>query len=368
MRKKNAYIATIYDPYPNYGNKLQNYAVQEVLRKFNLNVKTIVYEKDVWERTKFASLKFFIQSMTDFRFAKNVDFWKFYMARVKAFNDFSKRNILTVDLKSFSEMDKEADYFVVGSDQVWNPEFYFNSSVKKELFLLSFTNSEKKICFSPSFGIEKLPDDWRDWFQKNLLSFPNISVRERAGAEIVYGLTGKKAEVLIDPTLMLDKEQWSDLAEKPAHVDCEREYMLTYFLGKQNERAIEKINQYQEKGYKVYKLLDKNDRNLYITNPAHFIYLINHAKMVLTDSFHACVFSFIFEKPFIVFSRDASCGNMMSRIHTLLGTFNLERKYADSGIDNDEWECDYSIGKERLYEERNKVMSFLEKSFNRRDK
>lgn len=99
-----------------------------------------------------------------------------------------------------------------------------------------------------------------------------------------------------------------------------------------------------------------------MSDPSEFIYLIANAKLVMTDSFHACVFSFLFNKPFLVYSREGSEGNMMSRMDTLLGKFDLKRKYVDSGLSNDIFECDYSNGYKQLVKERAKVEAFLHKS------
>ena len=95
--------------------------------------------------------------------------------------------------------------------------------------------------------------------------------------------------------------------------------------------------------------------------PSEFLYLIAHAELILTDSFHACVFSFIYERTFLVYNRQGT-DNMMSRMQTLFTKFNLERKYVDSGLENDIFEYDYTVGKKRLVEEQKKVISFLKES------
>lgn len=94
--------------------------------------------------------------------------------------------------------------------------------------------------------------------------------------------------------------------------------------------------------------------------PSEFIYMISYAKLILTDSFHACVFSFIFEKPFIVFDRQDNTADMMSRIENLLKTFSIERKYASSGMENDLFEADYQIGHTILNEKRKESIKYLE--------
>lgn len=282
-----------------------------------------------------------------------------YGKRIKSFNKFNKKYINTQKINSLSDIE-DADYFVIGSDQVWNAEWYRDDSITKELYLLTFTTPEKKICFSPSFGIEKLPSKWVPWFKKNLNQFNNISVREDAGAKIVKELTGRSATVLIDPTMMLDASEWSKIAEKPKNVDSDVPYILSYFLGGRSERVNNDLQKYaKENNMKVYNLLDYTQPDMAIINPSEFIYMINHAKLVLTDSFHACVFSFLFKIPFLVYPRQGSKVSMMSRIDTLLSKFKLERKYIYSGKKNEIFECNYEEGFAQLKIERNKVIDYL---------
>lgn len=96
--------------------------------------------------------------------------------------------------------------------------------------------------------------------------------------------------------------------------------------------------------------------------PSEFLWLFDHADLILTDSFHACVFSFLFNKPFVVYDRNWNERNMNSRLETLLSKFSLERKYANSGIENDIWEHDYEEGYKQLEIEREKAIGFLKKA------
>lgn len=351
-------IVTIFDPNANYGNKLQNYAVYQILLGMGLEPKTLYVEKQGVNLK--GRIKFFIHKITNYNFAKNVNYWKYRYEKIKKFDKFNCKYIPNEQIKSFDNLNKEYDYFVVGSDQVWNPNWY--NRMKKEAYLLNFAKSKQKVCFSPSFGLSELPNEWKEHFRNALKTFPNISVREEAGAKIVKELTGKTAEVLIDPTLMLKKEEWIKIESKPENLDFNQEYILTYFLGgktKEQEEYIKKIA--DDNKLTIYNLLDYTEPKLRKIDPAEFIYLIHNAKIVFTDSFHACVFSFIFVKPFQVFPRNGTTGNMMSRIETLLNKFSLQRKLYTS-IENNLFECDYSEGYKQLKEEQDKVKTFLRKS------
>lgn len=355
-------IVTIYDPLPNYGNRLQNYAVQSIFEDLDFETVSISYAKSVLPLK--AKLKAFLMRLTFYQFTKNAAYWKNFPYKVAVFDKFNRQYIHTLHIKKINQI-RNSDYYVVGSDQVWNPSWYSKDDIKKNLFLLTFTVPSKKICFSPSFGIDVLPNEWKDWFAKYLIEFPHLAVREKSGAKIIKELTGQEAIVTIDPTLMLDRETWNKISRCPKNIDLETPYILTYFLGGRSEKINNDLQLFsKENNFSIYNLLDTSQPELYRTGPSEFIYLIDHANLIVTDSFHACVFSFLFGKPFLVYSREGTQNKMMSRIDTLLETFCLERKYVDSGFPNDLLECDYQKGYEVLSQERKKVMDYLKAAMN----
>lgn len=360
---KRAGIITLYG-LENYGNRLQNYAVQKVLTDMGMDAKTythIWYNRNPGRKMLF---KWHLHNLTNYRFCSDAAAWKVQFGRVFAFREFTRRYIPTELVPSLENLGGKADYFVLGSDQVWNPEWYYDlavSDISIKLYLLTFAKPEQKVCFAPSFGIEKLPDKWLPSFQEYLPTFPKLSVREDAGARIIKEITGCDAEVLIDPTLMLDAEDWLKLAKKPKNVDTEHPYILTYFLGNRTKQVKEDIRELQQaRDLNAHHLVDQAFPDLYVCGPSEFVYLISKADLILTDSFHACVFSFLFGKPFVVYDRDeAGVPQMNSRLETLLPALHLERKYKGSGIDNDVFECDYQEGKKQLESLRLKAQTFL---------
>ena len=355
-------IITIVDPNPNYGNRLQNYASQNILSRYGAEVITYAFEKDSVETKE--TIKYYMNRLTGFRFCKNnLEYWKSRYPRAIKFKKFNLQYIKIQFCQSLDEVKDTCDFYAVGSDQVWNASWYSYYKYRKELYLLTFTEPEKKVCMAPSFGVEKLPEEWNVWFQKNLPTFPYLSVREKAGKNIIKELTGQEAEVLIDPTMMLDKDDWMKIAKKPLKIEVCEPYILTYFIGGRSERVNNDLKKYEKKySMRVYNLLDISQKDLSIIDPSEFIYLLAHAKLVLTDSFHACVFSFLFQKPFLVYPREGKENRMMSRIFTLLEMFDMERKYVDSNLKNEIFEADYKIGYARLKEERNKMDIFLKQN------
>lgn len=352
MSKKIGLI-TANDIVGNYGNKLQNYATVYWLEKQGYLVDTLVVEKQrPYILLKCACL---INRISGYRLRKGQLGW------LKSLDTrrFDKKYLKpTYSLLKGKDISEDYDYFIVGSDQVWNP-IWFNE-LKKEAYLLTFAKPEQKVCVAPSFGISELPEEWKPWFKEHLNTFPEISVREEDGAKIVKELTGKDAVVLIDPTLMLDASEWREISEKPKRVDFSKPYILTYFLGRQSDKAKADVLKYCiQYGFVEYNLQELNGHYPYASTPGEFVYMIEHASLVMTDSFHACVFSFLFQKPFQVYSRAGNAINMMSRIETLLNKFNLERKYVESGLENDLFECDYKGGYKKLKAERENFEEYL---------
>ena len=191
-------------------------------------------------------------------------------------------------------MNDRYDFFIVGSDQVWNPHWVNSSDV-----FLEFANSDKRIAYSASFGIGELPKDKEAGFKKGLEGMKHISVRENAGAEIVKKLTGREVPVLLDPTLTLTKDQWDKIVSRPAWYRDEK-YILVFFLSKLPELArveIERIA--KENNFKIVELMDETNIDYYTSTPEEFLYLIKNAGLVYTDSFHCTVFSILFNTAFV---------------------------------------------------------------------
>ena len=357
MTRKTVGIITIYDLYPNFGNRLQNYAVQTVVSTLGFDVFTYSFQPHPLGLS--GNVKYFLQKTSGFRLPGDGNYWRNVPPRIKAFHKFNRKYIKTKRISHIPNK-SDADYFVLGSDQVWNAEWY--NDMKRDMFFLTFAAPEQKVCFSPSFGITDLPQGWKDYFCEQLRTFPKLSVREEAGANIIKELTGQKAVVLIDPTLMLDREDWRKFARKPAKVDFSKPYILSYFLGDRTERTEHDLEQYASQLHaQVFNLMDYEQPELYVTDPCEFLYLVDHASLVLTDSFHGCIFSFLFGKPFLLYKR-VGIENMMSRMETLFEKFDLQRKYVDSGLENELLECNYENGYKTLALEREKALRFLKES------
>lgn len=317
----------------NYGNRLQNYASQVIYEKLGAKAYTVQPKKNSSRLKRVLSnIKNNCSSPHD-NFKKFNEYIRWSDYSLKDREQLSKYNLLSV-----------------GSDQVWNTTFNWITTD----YFLPFVH-ECKVSLAASFGTDDI--SYNSEIKDCLSAFKAISVRENSGVDIVKKITGKDAVVLIDPTMMLSQEEWLRVSRKPKGM-TNQPYILTYFLSPKCQQAQDELDRLKET-YTVHQLLDENDEVCHNAGPSEFLYLIKNAEIILTDSFHASVFSFLFNKPFIVYDRNWNESNMNSRLDTLLSTFHLERKHAISGLENDIWEHDYTYGYKVLQAEQEKVIHYL---------
>lgn len=353
-------IVTITD-LTNYGNRLQNYAMCRIFQKdFQCEVVSLSSTKEkpycdgdykAWVKERIAGFLCIVPVWAEKRFGYNITRWE----------NFRKWNKL-IPSKIYYECDavptnieKEFDYFVAGSDQIWNYHF---SSEHFDDFFLKFASSSKRIAISASFGIDSIPAGWQQEYQLALRDFMNISVREDAGQKIVKDLLGRDVPVLIDPTMMLSQDEWLEVAKKP-RIDITKPYILKYYLG--SEKESDRIDDWAKKnGFEIYELLNKDIPELYSAGPGEFITLIKNASLVCSDSFHCIVFSMIFNKPFIVYSRQGKENYMASRLDTLLRKFDFQNRWKHLLVEDEYLACDYMNFSKLLRAEQKRFKEYIE--------
>lgn len=328
----------------NFGNKLQNYALQEVLKRMNYDVETTFY----YSNNRIVEIiKNYIKYITNKRFVNFIKFDK----KIKYSNNYAIKN------KMYQK--QVYDYYIVGSDQIWNvtlPSF-------TSLYLLENIPSNKRIAYAASFGIDELPQEYKELFSSELKKFKSISVRENSGKKIIDKIINNSdVEVVLDPTLLLSKDEWSKVEKKPKNCNCKK-YILNYFLGELPETIKEEIQKIaDENNCEIINILDKKDK-YYNSGPSEFLWLEKNAFLICTDSYHASVFAFIYNRPFIVFDRIDKNKSMKSRISTLLTKLEIgNREYNGKEITKENLKHDYSHAYTILENEQKKSIIFLEKS------
>lgn len=316
--------------YYNYGGVLQNYALQELLKRVSKgNVNTLwLSSRHFMPYVDHWGWKEYIKCAINWKNFRR-QYWSYKnisweSARRTVIRKFCQKYIsIKIPSRPLENLASQYDYFVTGSDQVWNP--FFSSTRCREEFL-TFVPSEKRIAYAASIGLDDIPQEDKANFTEWLNQMAYISVREQAGADIVKRLTGKTVPVLLDPTMVLDAKDWEKIEEQPLWFDG-KPYICTYFLG-ERPAVISEVAK-KMGGIKVINIMDPDDFDSYITTPEEFIFLIHHAELVYTDSFHGTVFSILFHRPFVICDRnEAGMCKMNSRINTLLGLFSLQSRYA----------------------------------------
>lgn len=314
----------------NYGNRLQNYAIYHFLEKMSVDAKNL-YIDDlrkyiVIKRVNSLPRKIakMIIPMSLLKWYRKKSIESLYGEKKHIFEEFTTcymdSEYITLyhdnDIKKYVGQN-EYSHFLAGSDQIWNPDF-----AGDDYFFLDFVEPHKRIAFAASIGYETLPDDVLTQYAEYWKNMRYISVREQSAADLIEKTVGRKADVFLDPTMLLTQREWKEISEKPDFKLPER-YILCLFLGNAPEDTI--IDYQKAHEMEVIRLNDKTYTDYYLTGPSEFIYLIEHADLILTDSFHCTVFSIIFHKDFYVFKReDGTENNMFTRLQNLLDKLGFQ--------------------------------------------
>lgn len=334
--KNNTNIFTL-NGYSNYGNRLQLFALAKTIANKGITVK-VFRPINILESIK-GGLKYGTPLAARYRKEK----------KLKA---FSKRY-------TPKNTSRTSEYNIYGSDQIWNPGY-----LKTRGYLLNVNGASTNVSYAASMGISKITDKQRELYRVLLDKFSAISVREKSAKDLLQPLTDKKIEVVLDPTLLLDREEYERLERKPKDLAENEKYILCYILGnRDHEIKIEKFA--KEKGYRTIYFSDKRDSDYGVEE---FLYLIHHAQLICTDSFHACVFSFIFERPFVAFKRTGEANYMYTRLQNLIDTFKLKnREFNGKEITKENLEVDYTEAKKILKKEQKKSLDFLKRALEIKD-
>ncbi len=340
----------------NYGNKLQNYALHYLLSKYNYELFTI------WPKTSILKkiLIYFkrkLISIFPFISRKKNEFY----CREKNFKEFDNKYLkrFYINSKKIEKLNGVFDYFVIGSDQIWNPNlinYYFGFSI--------FKTNVKLFSYAASLGVGEVNDEYIDKIKYLLTKdrIPYISVRESTGVKIISEITNRKdISENIDPTLLLNNDEWDMLSKKPKQLKTDK-YILTYFLGKLSDKRKYEIERVAiENNCEIINLLDV-ESPFYKIGPSEFLYLEKNAFLICTDSFHSSVFALIYNTPFLIFDRVDNAENMSSRLNDFIVKFNLfDRKY-NGKITEENLNHDYSEAYKILEVERQKSKDFLERA------
>lgn len=356
-------IITIYGNI-NYGSKLQSYALQRTLEKLGYYGENIIINisgqknqrKKLWSVIRKPTIIFKFISRTK------------YHKRAKLFDDYLKNNInvseFTVkDIQTANQHGIQHYYkYICGSDQIWAPN-QFN-----ENYFLSFVSDiGNKIAYAPSIGLPKIPKELIVKYKELIGRIDFVSIREEDGANIIKRITGKEVPVVVDPTLLLAKDDWRKHSISPK---VKSPYILCYFLGsnKNHRRWVEKLS--KKTGYEIFVLpfatydFYWGDKRIFEAGPREFLGLVDGAEIICTDSFHGMLFSINLNKEFYSFLRfkEGDKLNQNSRVLNFLEKLNLKNRIVDLNVNNDYEPIKWSQVNSQIEAERAKSLEFLKQS------
>ena len=315
----------------NYGAILQTYALQKALENNGFSSVYINYQNT--HRANAYNMFYIV-----FQNLKNKQ-WKsallyflgspFMYLRKLRFRRWAKNNI-NITAKVYTSYDdlaalnEDYDKFIVGSDQVWN----YENNGSDFAFLLDFVKEDnKKISYSSSFGLNIIPADLVDKYRDCLLSIKYLSVRESEAVNIIKKITGRNAELVLDPVFLISQIDWLSLCYK-----ISEKFVFSYTNRVGQFESFISSTGLDMSNYKHYKLaratfvrdfFNTRIRVKYSMSPIDFISVINSASLIVTASFHCVSLSIILNRPFVVIlTGDEGKDNRILSILSLLGLEN----------------------------------------------
>ena len=362
----------------NYGGMLQAYALQRYVKDLGYECKIIsndfIYANNApadKKKLMVNKLKVFVKN--PFKYLKRRHAMRSHLSeralKSAYFRDFLNKNI-EIDHTGYSTYEQyvenppKYDVYLSGSDQIWNPNLYSKSGYYFSDFA---PEGSTRISFASSVGVSTVTDEQAAFMKQYLDKMDVISTRETDGSKIVSEITGKDVRTVIDPTLLLNGEQWSEIASKPL---IDKPYVFCYLFGERD--YISKVKEQVKKltGLElvcipyVAREMGGDDTKIFEAGPAEFVSLIKNAELVLTDSFHATAFSINLKTPFLSLCRFAKSDakSMNSRLSTILSLVGLEDRLIN---ENDNitkemlFDIDFEKAHVRLNERRKEDVEFL---------
>ena len=317
-----------------YGGVLQAFALQNFLRKHNVENEIVDYHSDFMNR-KYERVFREISGNKIKGFLWNIYTAKYIVQRKKQFNKFVKKHLVIskpYDKNNIKFAKNEYSEFITGSDQVFSSDCAGFDGV----YFLTFANSSQKFSYSGSLGTEFIKEDKKQEYINRLQDFQKISVREKSSKVLLEKLLKKQVDVHIDPTLLLDKKFWDNFAQCDAPKE---KYIFVYTVLKPKKLLDYALKLSKETGLKILFLNNqsfKKVKGVTYLSPCSvemFLSYIKNAEYVLTNSFHGTAFSVVFEKKFLIEEENAF--NKNNRAFEFLKDISLENRVLENNIEDE---------------------------------
>ena len=340
-------ILTFWWSEDNYGQQLQCYALQEFLRRAGHTPFLIRYDKrqdyprsSIWIKVlkalnpiklyRYIIFKIRNKVIEDEQVVHNRQFDVF---RGKYISQTEKIYYSYAELKNDPP---EADVYIVGSDQVWNYTDYPQKDIRRALsaYMLDFVpKGKKRIAYAASWGLKAIDPKLKDEISSLLREFSYISVREKSGLKICEDC-GVQAEWVVDPTMLLPADTYRELYRGISVPEYKgKPYLLLYMLNNLQKYDVEPIYEYARKQNLDLIYITGNGvvdkRRKYFATIPEWLYLIDNAEYIVTNSFHCCVFSAIFQKKYAVVKLTGKNAGMNERLESLFVRLESMPRYIE---------------------------------------
>lgn len=350
--------------YQNFGSALQAYALQRALKRFGVKASIINYRNPKFGTVSFVkeNIKYLL-SVTAGQLPGKIG-RHFTYSFISFQKTFLNQTRVVYDPIKLGTLLKNSDAIICGSDQIWAPNVF------NPVYMASFTDSRKirKISYAASIGLNEVPEKTADEYKKLLSDFKAISVREEAGQKLLVDNCGIDSTVVLDPTLLLDVSDYKKIQRKTCVKT--KPFIFCYFLNVSHKyrQVVEKYA--EEKNLDIIGVSAKKDDGDWMNiqngiGPREFLYFIDKAHTVFTDSYHGTIFSLLYHKNFYTFERfsadDPICQN--SRIYQLDKYFDIKsRIIVPKTALSEAMPVNYGEFEEKLIVLRKKSFDFLEEA------
>lgn len=338
----------------NFGALLQAYALKIIVEKFGYECEIINYH------SKFKESQYNFTWSKNRKFLVNVNLWLSQLLSNDLYDEFRRKYLKIGDLLTKDELIvyiEKFDKVICGSDQVWNGK----NTGYDDIYFLSFVKDiNKKIAYAPSFGFNKFSENV-NFYKDNITNFKYLSIREKTAAEMIKSIINKDAEIVLDPSLLIKKEEWNKFVKNTN----KKEYIFLYYIG-YNSKMIKFVKKLSKlTGLEIIQPLKtfrdyRNGFRVKKIGPIEFVDYIANAKYVVTNSFHGIAFSINLNKSFFAFTNTNSMSKSNNRITDFLGALELLDRL-DPSINDYDNQIEYLRVNEKLDQLRNSSLEFLRK-------
>lgn len=341
-------IMTFWWSQDNYGQLLQCYALQKYLRDAGHDAYLIRYVSDndydrapVWKKILKAFNPVFLYKYIC---------GKLHSSRIRGeqrkndrhFEDFRESFIKVSDLlyTSYAELKEnppEADIYIVGSDQVWNPKCIgmpYSAAYKRivNAYFLNFGFPKtKRVSYAASWGIKSLDEEKIDIIKPLLAKFDFVSVREQSGVEICKLCGYEEAKWVCDPTILLTADTYREIYRVSKIRKIEKPFILLYMLNNEFNFDINNVYDFARlKNLSVVYVTGNgviDNRDKFFATIPEWLYLVDNAEYIVTNSFHCGVFSTIFSKRYGIVPLCGTDSGMNSRFDSLFELYKINERY-----------------------------------------